>query len=222
MQYLCQTPWIKPERLGFNHIFIDHCGVTVQKHTNPFHILKSSTTVWNSPFCIPYYDIILSPKLLKSVAVAWFLAMSISPLPRQKCGNISSTCFTMLLMWVIFCWEKCTQTHRIHISGTRTFWIFTPWLGIAQLQAQYVDNSRPESAEPEWELWKIAWSSLMQVHIINKHPALCLHAEHGCIAVHQIACRGNSVHQGSSTFSMLEFRRRKGTYRVICGEEHVQ
>lgn len=57
----------------------------------------------------------------------------------------------------------------------------------------------------------------MQVQIINKHPALCLHAERGCIAVHQIARRGNSAHQGSSTFSMLEFRRRQGTYRVICG-----
>lgn len=50
MQYLCQTPWIKPESLGFNHIFTDHCGVTVQKRMNPFHIFKSNTNVWNSLF----------------------------------------------------------------------------------------------------------------------------------------------------------------------------
>lgn len=60
MQYLCQTPWIKPERLAFNHIFIDHCGVTVQKHTNPFHILKSSTTVWNSLVLSVFHTMISS------------------------------------------------------------------------------------------------------------------------------------------------------------------
>lgn len=35
--------------------------------------------------------------------MAWFLAMSISPRPRQKCGKISSTCLTMSLVWAMFC-----------------------------------------------------------------------------------------------------------------------
>lgn len=34
--------------------------------------------------------------------MAWFLAMSISPRPRQKCGKISSTCLTMSLVWAMF------------------------------------------------------------------------------------------------------------------------
>lgn len=34
--------------------------------------------------------------------MAWFLAMSISPRPRQKCGKISSACLTMSLVRATF------------------------------------------------------------------------------------------------------------------------
>lgn len=58
----------------------------------------------------------LLPKPLKRVAIAWFWAMSMSPRPRQKWGNISSTFFTMSLMRETFCWGNCTRSKMI-ISG---------------------------------------------------------------------------------------------------------